>query len=97
MTSISFGEEDRALGLLLIEGQHDAQTAARLAHFLNMNPGGAVVVQHMPLDLPEEKYQLVRKNRNRLLTEEEAKKLFGGESIKLDFGTLAAAGAVAGK
>jgi hypothetical protein len=76
MTVVSFSDGESALGLVVLDGEHDAETAARLTRFANLNPGGMVIAQRVPDSITDEDYERCRLARNRLLTTEQAKAVF---------------------
>ena len=80
MTAVSFSDGENALGLVIIDGAHGAETAARLTRFANFNPGGMVIAQRIPDEISDEDYERCRMVRNRLLTAEQAMAFFPNAS-----------------
>jgi hypothetical protein len=84
MTCVSFGDVGKPLGVVFIEGTHTADEAARLTAFMHLNPGGLVLVQHMPVDVVDEEYKAVRRNRNRLLSVEQVETFMSGKTNRVE-------------
>ena len=75
-TCVSFGSPSEALGIVLLPGTLDAEAAVRITKFANLNPGGSVVISHMPDDVSDELYAIVQRNQYKLLMPDEVKAIF---------------------
>jgi hypothetical protein len=85
LTYCSFAVKDKCLGVLILEGSLDPVQAAKVAWTKKLNPGGEVLA--MPCteedpDIPSKIFEAMWENRDKLLTGDEARKLFEAKSIK---------------
>lgn len=82
-TYCSFANDRGFLGLVILRGLHDSGEAATACSQLGLHPGGEMMVLPVPEAAPlqPEEWQRLEDNCHRLLSEEEARKLFNGKSL----------------
>lgn len=82
LTYCSFANDDRCLGVVILEGACDNPgLVAVCTRALGLNPGGELLCFVFPDDAPEREYLRHYENRGRLLTPAEARELLAGCSL----------------
>jgi hypothetical protein len=76
MTFCSFCDDERNLGIVVLDGTLNAKQAADRATELGINPGGEVLTLPVPSYMPEALYLVHFENRNRVIPIEEAAPMF---------------------
>jgi hypothetical protein len=88
LTYVSFastGDNQRCLGVVILEGEVDVITASVQTYAQGINPGGevlAVSCRDTDKDVPDDIFEAMWANRNRLIPSEEARVLFDARSLR---------------
>ena len=86
VTYCSFAVKDGCLGVCILDGELNAVQAAVATHSLGINPGDGelfvVSCKETDEDVPQEIFQAMWDNRNRLITPDDARALFDAQSLK---------------
>lgn len=85
LTYCSFADEDRCLGITILEGDFDSIRAAIRANRLGLDPGGkvtAVSCCESDPNIPSWVFETLFANRDRLLSAEELGDLFAARSSR---------------
>lgn len=81
ITYCSFAEPGLCRGVVVLAGKFDPIEACRLTHKLGINPGGQMaVVTGSDEDIPGVQFSIFMSNTNRLISAEEARKLFNAKT-----------------
>lgn len=85
LTYCSFATEAGCLGVLVLDGELTPRQASAAAWLLGQNPGGELLAIPVPSDVSEAHYAILLANRGRLITTEEAARLFGAKRVAEHF------------
>jgi hypothetical protein len=80
--SFAGGEPERCLGIVILTGEYDMTEALRRTNELGFTPAGecqmlAVAARETDYDMPDAEFEAMWANRDRLISLDEAKQLFG--------------------
>jgi hypothetical protein len=82
VTYCSFADPDKCLGVAILTGALDPVAAAKRAWALKVNPGGELIAMpYQEAEVSPELFEAMWNNRDRLITDAEARVLFGVKSI----------------
>jgi hypothetical protein len=85
VTYCSFADETGCLGVVVLEGVLGVVDAARMCHALGVNPGGEMLVascDELSPDVEPRVFSAMWDNRNRLISGDEARRLFEAKSLR---------------
>lgn len=85
VTYCSFAEPGVCLGVVVLTGDLSVVAAAQLAWELGINPGGQMMAapcKENDPDVPRDIFEAMWANRNRVISPDEARRLFEAKSIR---------------
>lgn len=80
LTYCSFVGGSRS-GVVVLEGELGAVQACVRAHELGLSPGGEMLIVIVPLDIEDRDYFRLVENKNRFLSQAEARELLDAKSV----------------
>lgn len=86
ITYCSYAVPGKCLGVIILEGELDPVAADMQVHRLGLSPGNgqlmAVSFKEIDTDIPEGAFEVMWSNKNRIISDIEARILFEGASIE---------------